>query len=73
MIGIIKCDLIEERREFEVALKASNYKSALWDMDQYLRSELKYSDLPEEEYKIFDKIRKKLWSIASDNDVNIDL
>lgn len=73
MIGIIKYDLIEERKEFEVAFKASNYKSALWDIDQYLRSELKYSELSEEEYKAFSRIRKKVWDIASDNEVQIDL
>lgn len=73
MIGIIKYDLIEERKEFEVAFKASNYKSTLWDIDQYLRSELKYSELSEEEYKAFSRIRKKVWDIASDNEVQIDL
>ena len=70
MEGILKFNLPEEETEFKMAANVSNYFTTLWDMDQWLRSEIKYNDsLSEEEYKTFEKVREKLHEIMADNNV----
>lgn len=39
---ILKFNLPEEKPEFEVVNNAGEYYSNLWDIDNYLRSVLKY-------------------------------
>jgi len=43
MEAILKFNLPEERREFELTVDASKWYSVCWDMDQYLRSQTKYA------------------------------
>jgi hypothetical protein len=43
--GILKFKLPEETEEFEAALKATHYKSSLWEMDMYFRNRLKHEEL----------------------------
>lgn len=64
-------NLNEDREEFELVLKASNYYSCLWEFDQYLRSELKYKDLSDQEYEIKSIVREELYRIMNDNDINL--
>lgn len=71
MEAILKFNLPEDREDFNLACKASNYSHALWEIDQWLRGELKYSDLPNETYKAFEIVRKKIREIASENHINL--
>lgn len=50
----------DEMSKIKTLQNAENYKLALWDIDQKLRSELKYSELSEEVYDALDKIRSFL-------------
>lgn len=71
MEGILKFNLPEEEPEFRMAVNAGNYYSSLWEMDQWLRSEIKYNDsLTENEYETYEKVRDKLREIMSENDIN---
>ena len=45
----------------------------LLEMDDYLRSKLKYTQLTDEEYAIYEKIRSKLTELKLDNNVRMDL
>jgi hypothetical protein len=70
MEGILKFNLPEEETEFKMAVNVSNYFTTLWDMDQWLRSEIKYNDrLSEEEYKTFEKVREKLYVLLNENNI----
>lgn len=71
MEGILKFNLPEEREDFDLACKASKYSITLWEIDQWLRGELKHGELPNETYKAFEIVRKKVWEIASENDINL--
>lgn len=71
MEAILKFNLPEDREAHDLACKASNYSHALWEIDQWLRSELKHGELPNETYRAYEVVRKKLWEIASENDINL--
>ena len=74
MEAILKFNLPEERREFELAVDALKWYSACWDMDQYLRSQTKYApdDMPEEMYKTLKQTRDKLHQILAENNVDFN-
>lgn len=70
MEAILKFNLPEEESEFKTSVNAIKYYTALWDMDQWLRSETKYNDnLTESEYLIYETVRIKLHDIMMDNEV----
>jgi len=61
----IKFNLPEESFELERATKSLDISLALWDIDQYLRSEIKYQ-------KEFQKVRDKLHEIMGDHGIDLD-
>ena len=71
MEAILKFNLPEERREFELTVDASKWYSVCWDMDQYLRAQTKYApdDMPEEVYENLKQTRDKLHQFLSKNSV----
>jgi hypothetical protein len=74
MEAILKFNLPEERPEFELTVDAAKWYSVCWDMDQYLRSQTKYTpdDMPEEVYESLSKTREKLHQLLSENSVDFN-
>ena len=73
MEAILKFNLPEEQPEFETAVNGWKWSLAAWELDQHLRSQLKYNDkLTEEQYNICEEIRDKLWDILRENDLSFD-
>ncbi|NBO56610.1 MAG: hypothetical protein EBU84_18925 [Actinobacteria bacterium] len=68
MKGTLTFDLPEESEEFELARNGWRYKAALEDMDNWLRSKLKYEDLDDKTYEIYELCRTKLREYANDLD-----
>jgi hypothetical protein len=66
MKAILKFNLPEEKDEFEFATNGINYYSALFDFDQWLRSEYKYNGKEE----MFE-VRKKLNEFINENNIKI--
>jgi hypothetical protein len=63
-------NLPEEKEEFETTSKAFEYKSALREIDDYLRRILKYDcQRLEQELKVFEEVREKFFQILDDEDV----
>lgn len=60
MVGTLTFTLPEEQDEFELAANAHKYLAAIQDFDDYLRSQLKYCDLPAQEADILQRVRDKL-------------
>ena len=57
----------------ESALNGAKWRGLLWDLDQYLRSELKYNDkLNGEAYDAVEKIREKLHELKNDEGLTLD-
>ena len=56
-----------DRNEALQIMKATTYLIALWDLDSWLRSEIKYSG--KEEYQ---PVRDELYNILQNNGISLD-
>lgn len=74
MEGILKFNLDDssEREAHLRAVKSTSLAIALWEMDQYLRSQTKYGELNDDAYKALQDARDKLREIMSDNSIDLD-
>lgn len=72
MKAILEFNLPEENKDFQDAINGNNYRSAIWDFDQLLRSEMKYKELPEDTYKAYDYCRKELRKILEQDNLFIE-
>ncbi len=71
MEATLKFNLPEETEEFNTAVNASNYKNALWELNQYLRNESKWSS-DENKSEIAQIVRDELYRLMSENNVALD-
>jgi molecular chaperone GrpE (heat shock protein) len=62
-------ELPEEQEEFNDAVNGSAFKTVIWELDQYMRSQLKHEDLPDDVHEKVQEIRDQLHSILNDNNV----
>jgi hypothetical protein len=63
----------DEENDLIVAINGYKFKLALWDLDQFLRSELKYNDkLTAEQYDYAEMLRDKLREILNDYQIQIE-
>lgn len=74
MKAILEFNLPEDKAQYELANKASNFHSVIWDLDQYLRNVLKHGseEFKKSEYKTIEKIREQIVSLMQENDVEFD-
>lgn len=75
--AILEFDLNEpdDREAHKRAVKSLDLVLALWDMDQYLRSQIKYGDeieLTDEQFTTLDEIKEKLHQILSEYNISFD-
>jgi hypothetical protein len=63
MIAILKFNIPDDQDEFESAISGSKWQAAMYEFDQYLRSQLKYNDAGED----YDKIREELHNILENH------
>jgi hypothetical protein len=61
----ITYDLPEEQDDFDFANNGGKFYSVLWELDQYLRSKVKYpaEDVHEEYTNAMEKARQELWNL----------
>jgi hypothetical protein len=63
----------DDENDLLVAINGYKFKLALWDLDQFLRSELKYNDKLTSEQKKYAKIvRNKLHEVINDYNVTLE-
>jgi hypothetical protein len=72
MKAILEFDLPEDKTDFEAAINGHKYKSAHWELDQLLRSEIKYKDLSEDTYKAYKFCREELRKILAEDNLFIE-
>ena len=72
--AVLRFKLPEEQSEFNSALKGGNFKSVLWELDQWLRGKLKYpaEDAPQVVLDAYQEMRTKLNELAADHDAVFD-
>lgn len=66
MKAILEFNLPEDKENYDLANNGLNYYSALFEFDQWLRSEYKYNG-KEEMYEV----RRKLNKIINENNIKI--
>jgi len=69
MKAILEFNLPEDDEALTDARRGSDWKWAMDDLSNYLRSETKHADHTAEEYAVFDKVRDKLFEILQERDL----
>jgi hypothetical protein len=70
---ILEFDSFEEQEEARMAIDGGKYKLVIWNLDQHLRSEMKYNDnLDEKVYDEFEQLRNKLRQLLGDQGLTMD-
>jgi hypothetical protein len=71
---ILEFDGIEEADDARTALDGVKWKLAMWETDQWLRSQTKYApdSMSDDTYKAFEECREKLREILADNNLQLD-
>ena len=72
MKAVLEFDLPEDQDDFQAAINGHNYKSAIWNFDQLLRSEMKYKELSNDTYKAYEWCRKELMKILEQDNLFIE-
>lgn len=72
MKATLEFALPEETEEFETASNGWRYKSILCELDNHLRSKVKYEDLDDRDYALYEKIREQLWELIRNENVNLN-
>jgi hypothetical protein len=76
MKGILEFNLEDSIDEaaYIRAVKSTKLAISLWEMDQYLRSQIKHApdSMSDEVYKTLEETRDKLYEIMSDNSIDLD-
>lgn len=67
MIAKLEFDLPEDQDDFKFAIHGRDFYSVLWELDLFLRSEIKYQN------KDYQTIRDKLNELMNDNNLTFDM
>lgn len=65
-------NLPDEESEFQDAINGNAYKAVIWELDQFLRSQLKHQEMPDEVSVKVLQIRDELHSILQDHSITMD-
>lgn len=73
MKAILKFDLPEDQQEFDLATKAADLQSALWEMKQFLRTQTKHApeNMHTEAYNAYMICKDKLHEITYKYNINL--
>jgi len=59
----------DEQDEFEIVSRGMAWALAMWDLDQYLRDQLKYYDAPDD----LQVVRDKLHELLEDRNLSLEM
>lgn len=66
MKAVLIFNLPEEQSEHDTAVNGWKYKSVIWDMDNFLRNEIKHNN------KDYEEVRNKLHELLNENNVTLN-
>jgi hypothetical protein len=70
---LLRFDLPDDQRDYEIAIQAPKIQSFLWDFSQQLRSWYKYHHDFKDADDALDKIREEFYRLLNEHNINIDL
>jgi len=71
MKATLEFELPEDEDAHLDALKGSDWKFAMDDLQNYLRSQIKHGENTIEEYRTFERVWDRLWEILNDRGLRI--
>lgn len=72
MKAILEFSLPEENHEYLNALQGAKMRSVLWDLDQWMRAQLKFQELSDGEYDGIKQTRDKLRALLQEENIDIN-
>ena len=72
MKAILEFNLPEEMHEHRMALQACDWMYVVSEMNEYLRSQIKYQGLTKEASEALQAARDNLINLCNDNNININ-
>ena len=72
MKAILEFNLPEDQPEFNTALQSSDWKHVCWQMDQYLRTKVKYNEeLTDEQLEVYEDVWGEFRRMMRENNVDL--
>jgi len=71
MKAILDFSIPEDQDDFDTAVNGWKYRSVLCEIDNFLRSKLKYEELLPGEGGAYDKTRTELWDLINEHKIDI--
>lgn len=71
MKATLEFNLPEDQSEYDLCNKAFDMRLALNDMRNYLRSKVKYEEMPAEKWEVCDEIFQEFYRILEQNNIKI--
>jgi hypothetical protein len=73
MKAILEFELPENEVDFNLALDGSKWSYVVWQLDQYLRSQVKHpaEGMSDDTYKAFDETRDKLYELLNEEGLKL--
>jgi hypothetical protein len=65
-------NLPEEQEEFNDAINGNAFKAVIWELDQWMRSQIKHGDLADDVHEKVQEIRDYLCELMTDNKVSYE-
>ena len=74
MKAILEFNLPEDQTEYQMVNDASKMFSVIWDMKQWLRTQVKYApdEMSKDAYDTFEECREKLNELLIDNSLDLE-
>lgn len=75
MKATLEFNLPEDQSDFDLAVNGAKAQVALWEMDQWLRSQYKYmsdAEYSEDKYETYEKCREQLREIMLEYGLKFD-
>lgn len=73
MEAILKFNLPDDQEDFNIALDGSKWALSMFELDQWLRSQIKYppDTMSEDTYRAYENAREKLYEILNENQLKL--
>jgi len=72
MKATLTFNLPEEEHEYTNAVEGAKMRSILWDVDQWLRSKMKYEELSDGQYDAFKETRDHLRRLLIEENIDLE-
>ena len=74
MKAILEFKLPEDKTDFELANEGTKWWSVAWNMDQWLRSQIKYApdEMSDDKFEAFEECRVQLRELVDEYNLDLD-